>query len=103
MSVEDDEASTAGAEFVQDSLRATVDKIWTSARTTAELASGTPGTKFWRSPPFGCWSARAPCILWPLRRHRARTISLRKKSIFNFCVDREGATARPGPFFADKR
>jgi hypothetical protein len=27
MSVEDDEAATAGAESVQDSLRATVDKI----------------------------------------------------------------------------
>ena len=43
-------------------------------------------------------SARPPCILWPLRRtvHRARTIALRKKSIFNFGVDAMEPLLGPG-------
>jgi AI-2E family transporter len=44
MSVEDDEASTAGAESVQDSLRATVDKIMAVASTQSgvKTSAGTP-------------------------------------------------------------
>jgi hypothetical protein len=44
MSVEDDEASTAGAEPVQDSLRATVDKIMAVALTQrgVKTSAGTP-------------------------------------------------------------
>jgi hypothetical protein len=44
MSVEDDEASTAGAESVQDSVRATVDKIMAVALTQSgvKTSAGTP-------------------------------------------------------------
>jgi predicted PurR-regulated permease PerM len=46
MSVEDDEASTAGAEYVQDSVRATVDKIMAAALTQSGVknSTGTPVT-----------------------------------------------------------
>jgi hypothetical protein len=44
MSVEDDETSTAGAESVRDSLRATVDKIMAVASTQSgvKTSAGTP-------------------------------------------------------------
>jgi hypothetical protein len=44
MSVEDDEASTAGVESVQDSVRATVDKIMAVALTQSGVKTsvGTP-------------------------------------------------------------
>jgi hypothetical protein len=44
MSVEDDEASTAGAESVQDSLRATIDKVMAVALTQSGVKTsvGTP-------------------------------------------------------------
>ena len=47
MSVEDDEASTAGAESVQDSLRATVDKVMAVALTQSGVKTSVGRPSRW--------------------------------------------------------